>query len=100
MKSYDIRFNQEALRDIESSLEWGFRNWGEKRAIRWVRDLHSIVRKRLSSFPHSCPIAPESFEENQEIRQLIYNRYRVLFVILDDEVRILYVRGPYHKHFD
>lgn len=97
MKSYDISFNEQALIDIERSLEWGFRNWGEERSIKWVRGLYWIVRERLSSFPYSCPIAPESAEENLTIRQLIWNRYRILFVIREDEVRVLYVRGPYNK---
>lgn len=97
MASYNVRFNLEALRDIENSLQWGYRNWGEEQAMRWVRGLYSVVQKRLTSFPLSCPLAPESAEHEREVRQLIYDRYRILFFVQGDEVSVLYVQGPFHS---
>ena len=96
MPRYRIRFNIRALDDIETSISWGLENWGEELTIRWSRELYGIVYGQLSVFPLSCPVAPESAETGLEIRQLIFDRYRILFTVMDDEVLILYVRGPFH----
>jgi len=97
MAPYNLRFNLEALTDIENSLQWGKRNWGEEKAIKWARGLHAEVQKRLTTFPLSCPLAPESKEFEQEVPQFVYNRYRILFFVEGREVSILYVRGPFHN---
>jgi plasmid stabilization system protein ParE len=94
---YNITFNAKAVRDIESSFEWGVNNWGEEQAVKWLRDLHSAVRRRLSESPLSCPVAPESSARGHEVRQLLYGRYRILFTIRKNEVRVIHLRGPYHE---
>lgn len=92
-----VSFNHEAIGDIEGSYEWGVKNWGEEQAIRWVQDLYDSVYSRLSILPLGCPIAPESASSDFEIRQLLLNRYRVLFTIQEDEVRVIHLRGPFHE---
>jgi plasmid stabilization system protein ParE len=42
--------------------------------------------------PARCPFAPENEDHTQEIRQLIFGRYRVLFTIQPGRVVILHVR--------
>jgi hypothetical protein len=49
----------------------------------------------LTSLPLSCPLAPESDDLGIEVRQLIVQRYRVLFIVEKKTVTILHIRGPY-----
>jgi hypothetical protein len=55
----------------------------------------------LGRFPTRCGIAPESREFPEEIRQLLYGRrggrYRILFVIRGNEVRVLHARHGARK---
>src|SRR5205807_2666050 len=95
MKKYIVILHREAETDISSSYKWGCRVWGEKQAKAWVRDLHRTIKTRLTSLPLSCPIAPESHDLGAHIRQLLVQRYRVLFIVQKKTVTILHVRGPY-----
>jgi plasmid stabilization system protein ParE len=57
------------------------------------------IRDRLADDPERCAIAPESEFVDYEIRQVTFKTpfgllYRILFTIVNDEVRILRVRGP------
>ena len=95
MKRFRIEFTDEAKADISASYEWGKREWGHARALRWYRALRSAVRNLLSLFPFGNPIAPESEEFDVEIRQLIFQRYRILYEIKGKTVRILHLKGPF-----
>jgi plasmid stabilization system protein ParE len=95
MKKYKVILHPEAETDIASSYKWGCRVWGEKQAKTWVRDLQHSIKIRLTSLPLSCPLAPESDDLRIQIRQLLVQRYRVLFIIEKKTVTILHVRGAY-----
>lgn len=95
MKQYSVVFSQSAEKDVYESFEWGHREWGEKLAIKWARELKKSVEGLLERFPNSQPIAPESDDLLFEVRQMIVGRYRVLFVIEGDQVHILHVRGSF-----
>ena len=45
--------------------------------------------------PKGFPLAPENDEFNEEIRQMIVGRYRVLFTVRRGKVHVLHVRGAY-----
>jgi plasmid stabilization system protein ParE len=60
-------------------------------ADEWLKGLRSALES-LSALPERCPLAPENDVFDEEIRQLIYGSYRILFTILDDTVRVLHVR--------
>lgn len=92
---YDILYGPSVIRDLENSFNWGVINWGEEAATRWFNQLENIIEERLSSMPKSCPIAPESERFPIEIRYLIFGRYRVLFTIEEDFVKIMYLRGSF-----
>lgn len=94
---YRVTFNREALGDIERSYEWGRRHWGEELTARWLDELFSTVDSRLASFPLGCPLAPESVESMYEIRQLIFDRYRILYTVRADEVLVIHLRGPHRS---
>jgi|SRR5687767_1160241 len=95
MARFKVFFTPQALEEILSSYEWGLIAWGEDAAQRWLRELHECVYGRLAVFPKSCPLAPESREIGTDIRQLIFQRYRVLFQVVRNKVIILHLHGPY-----
>lgn len=95
MKKYKVILHHDAETDISLSYEWGCRVWGEKQANVWARELQHIIKTRLTSLPLSCPLAPESDELDTHIRQLVVQRYRVLFIVEKSTVTILHVRGAY-----
>lgn len=95
MKRYQVEFLPTAQQDLRLSFEWGANIWGKTRAKKWLREFAATCKKRLKQFPESCPIAPESEDLGRELRQLVIDRYRVIFVVRNDVVTILYVRGAY-----
>jgi len=95
MKKFKVILHSDAASDIESSFKWGSRAWGQENAKLWVRKLRRAIRKQLTSLPLACPLAPESEQLGVSIRQLIVERYRVLFTVRGRTVTILHVSGPY-----
>jgi plasmid stabilization system protein ParE len=95
MKRYKVVINADAENDIRDSYEWGVQNWEMSAADKWIRHLYTAIFTRLTEFPKSCPIAPESVDVEREVRQLLIARYRILFEIRGNEVIVLHVRGPY-----
>lgn len=81
MTKYAIILHPDAEADINSSYQWGRKVWGDKQAKAWVRELQRTIRSRLTSTPLSCPLAPESDDLGIAIRQLVLQRYRVLFMV-------------------
>jgi len=95
MKKHTVVFHPDAETDIESSYQWGRRAWGDEQAKAWVRELRRTIKSQLTTRPLSCPVAPESEDLGVPIRQLIMQRYRILFILENRLVTILHVRGPY-----
>lgn len=100
MKKYSIILHPDAEADVNSSYQWGRQVWGDKQAKAWAQELQRAVKLRLTSLPLSCPLAPESDDLGIEVRQLIVQRYRVLFIVEKKTVTILHVRGPYAASLD
>lgn len=102
MKRYRIEFSDDAKRDIERSYEWGRGKWGSAAALKWYRQIKAQTRQLLTHFPLAQPIAPESEDVDGEIRHMIFGRYRLLFEIVDNTVRVLHLCGAYvdKEHYD
>lgn len=62
-----------------------------KNALNWFSQMQSEIRS-LETLPFRCPLAPENNVFDQEIRQLIVGKYRVLFTVQSPYVHILHVR--------
>ena len=62
---------------------------------RWFNNLYDTIGS-LEMFPERCPLAPESQFFNAEIREAFHGRrqhkYRILFMVAEDEVHVLHVR--------
>lgn len=95
MKRYAVIFEDSAQANVPESFDWGCRAWGKREAQQWVRQLQIAVFGQLGLAPKAFPIAPESNEFAEEIRQMIVGRYRVLFTIKGRQVHVLHVRGAY-----
>ena len=95
MPMYDLEYSEEAITDLDSSFEWGCERWGSIEAGAWYVEMRDSINRMLGSFPLSQPLAPENDEYEVEVRQMIIDRYSVIFNIEDKVVTILHVRGPY-----
>jgi plasmid stabilization system protein ParE len=95
MKRYAVIFEQSAQADLRKSYDWGYSAWGKRAAQKWARDLRNAVLKQLGVAPRAFPLAPESDEFVEEIRQMVVGRYRLLFTINNRTVHVLHVRGAY-----
>ena len=95
MKRYAVVFEESAQADVRESYNWGCRVWGKREAQQWVRKLRTAVSQQLAVVPKGFPLAPEDDEFSIEIRQLVVDRYRVLFTIKGRNVHVLHVRGSY-----
>lgn len=97
MARFKVFFSTEADEEVLKSYEWGLLFWGQHQADVWLRDLYISLINRLSEFPFSCSVAPESEYLDQEIRQYHFGRYRILFEIEGDEVTVIRLLGPYRE---
>lgn len=91
---YNIKVEPTAQRDIQLAYDWGKETWGVKQANKWSRELAKAVGG-LEEFPERYPLAPENEEFKVEVRQMTFQRYRVLYTIKGDVVEVLHVRGAY-----
>ncbi len=60
-------------------------------AERWLVGFDQAART-LEGMPERCAHAPENRWFKREIRQLLYDQYRILFTIRGRTVRVLHVR--------
>lgn len=95
MKRYAVVFEESAQANVRESYDWGCRAWGKQEAKQWVRQLRTAVSQQLAIVPKGFSLAPEDDEFSEEIRQMLVDRYRVLFTIKGRKVHVLHVRGSY-----
>ena len=46
----------------------------------------------LAAFPARCPLVPESKKLKRQVRQLLFEKYRIIFEITDETVKIIRLR--------
>lgn len=95
--TYRVQPTAQAEADIDRIFAW-LSNRSPDGARRWYESFWGAA-ERLKTMPQSCVVAPESDEFDEEIRLLTFGTargrtYRALFVIRDDLVQILCIRGP------
>ncbi len=90
MTPYRVEPTDKALADAGESFFW-ISEQSPEAAHRWYEGLMNMFRS-LEKNPFRCPLAPESVFFNEEIRQLIYGKYRILFTVKDQVVFVLRVR--------
>jgi plasmid stabilization system protein ParE len=91
---YRVIVQPPAELDIEAAYLY-LRAQSHTHAERWLTGIERAIES-LASLPNRCGLARESREFSIEVRQLLYGkrsgRYRILFIVQDEEVRILHVR--------
>jgi plasmid stabilization system protein ParE len=60
-------------------------------AERWLNGISKAILS-LEEMPRRCPLAPEADHFGKRIRQLVHDRYRIVFLITGRHVRVLTVR--------
>jgi len=82
-----VRWSNQALADLEAIGDFIARDAPSVAQV-FVERVFTAV-KRLEAFPRSGRIVPEISQE--DIREIIFGSYRIVYVVSDDEVNILTV---------
>ena len=90
MKTYRVEPTDMALVDAGEAYFW-INEQSEGAALRWYEGLMKAFRS-LEKNPLRCPPAPESIFFEEEICQLVYGKYRILFTVEGEAVYVLRVR--------
>src|SRR5205085_5374976 len=88
--SYQVIIQPRAEKDIRQALRW-MTHHSPKQATLWYFDIRQAIDS-LQDSPARCSFAPERKTFGLDIRQLLFDQYRILFVIEDVTVSVLRVR--------
>jgi plasmid stabilization system protein ParE len=94
---YSVRTLPRAEFDAQQIYDW-IHERAPEGALRWWQAFEDAC-KSLKRNPLAYGFAAEAESTGREIRQFLFktsqgNYYRALFIVVDDEVRVLRVRGP------
>jgi plasmid stabilization system protein ParE len=98
--NYPVELLVDAQAEADVILEW-LRERSPQGAMAWVAALNSAIAS-LSQNPERHAFAMEAKRLREPIRELFFktehgHRYRLLFMIEDEKVRVLRVRAPGQK---
>ena len=82
-----VRWSNQALADLEAIGDFIARDAPSVAQVFVERVLAAVTR--LEAFPRSGRVVPEIGQE--DIREIIFGSYRIVYVISEDEVNILTV---------
>ena len=92
--AFRVLVDPAALVEAEEAFLW-LRQRAPNEAVRWFHGLWKAVDS-LQEMPTRCPLSQESLVLRRSIRQLLFGKppdvYRILFVVVNDEVRVLRIR--------
>jgi plasmid stabilization system protein ParE len=94
---FEVRILRLARNDVDSILTW-ISKQSPLGAKRWYEAFQRTANS-LSTEPYSHALAPEASMVTEPVRQTFFKTksgrlYRLVFLIVDQQVRILRVRGP------
>ena len=95
MKKYHIDIKPTAENDLARRFAQ-IEKESPQNAVSWYLGLIEAIEK-LNELAERCPIAPENIDVQRGIRHLIVGGYRVLYVIEDEVVSVLYIRHNRHE---
>lgn len=95
---YRVRSTPRAHDDVDTILWMIHERQSLQGAKAWL-EAYDEATTRLAENPERCPFVPERDRLGRDVRQFLFKTrrgrtYRGVFVIIDDEVLILRVRGP------
>jgi plasmid stabilization system protein ParE len=92
--AFKLKVTRRAMAEAYQTYEW-LAKQSTSAAAKWIGDLFAKI-ETLKKNPERCPLAEESPEFKQEIRELLFGRgrnvHRVLFTVRDSTVVVLYIR--------
>ncbi|MCA9076236.1 MAG: type II toxin-antitoxin system RelE/ParE family toxin [Planctomycetaceae bacterium] len=94
--THRLRILKRAEADVEDIYSW-LEERSPEGAERWLAAFE-MATERLLSNPTGWPLAPENEFVDYEVRHFAFKtrrgrKYRALYTIVSDEIRILHVRG-------
>jgi plasmid stabilization system protein ParE len=89
--TYDVVVESWARKNIDDAFRWMVTNTSPENAVLWYLEIYGAMDS-LRNFPARCGLALENRFFKEEIRQLICGKYRILFEIDGETVRVLHVR--------
>jgi plasmid stabilization system protein ParE len=95
---YRVVIQPPAAEDLDQAYRW-IADRSPDGAARWLDGALRAIQK-LRSFPRRCQLAPENDAFAEEIRQLLYGDYRILFTIDGSQVRVLHIRHGARRYLD
>lgn len=95
--NFTVSLTSSAKQDIRSAIRW-IEERSRPGAERWYRRWLGVL-DTLSVSAESCGLAPEDESHEETIHQVIFKTrhglpYRALFIIREQRVHVLHVRGP------
>ena len=87
---YSVEITEPAQQNIQEAYDW-LSAESSRAATAWIDGLLETIES-LDAFPLRCPLAPESTDHPEEIRQILYDSYRILFSVQKPNVFVLHVR--------
>lgn len=94
--AYRVELARRAERDIEEAFEF-IRSRAPLNALRWREGLQQRLRI-LETRPDAFGFAPENADSHNEVRQILFGVYRILYTIRGDVVFIIAVRHGARLH--
>ena len=91
-----VEVEPEAIVEIDRILSWLIQEASERVAANWYAGLVQSLSS-LRRHPGRCPVARENEYFEEEIRCLMYGKYRLLFDVSDRTVRVLHIRHGARK---
>lgn len=96
-----MTYRKRILRQAEAELReifWWIEERSPDGAARWLDAFEAAVGHTLRD-PFALPLAPEDQFAHNEVRHFVFKtrrgrRYRAIYTVVDDEVRVLHVRAP------
>ncbi|MGH9843815.1 MAG: type II toxin-antitoxin system RelE/ParE family toxin [Blastocatellia bacterium] len=87
--SFRIVIEEQAYAEMEEGYRWQAQ-YSPEAAMLWYFDITERIES-LENHPFRCPLAPENDLFPEEIRHLIFEKYRILFTVKDEAIHVLHV---------
>ena len=95
--THEVFVTARAAADVTKACDWIARD-STAEAIRW-HDRCTEAIASLAEYPRRCPVAVESESVGLDVRQLHFGRYRILFIIEGQTVKVVHVRHGARRAF-
>jgi plasmid stabilization system protein ParE len=101
MQSYQVVFAPSVADDLDEIVNWLSLEAPEK-VPEWAGAIETHIQT-LSTLPKRCPYAPENgLWGEEELRQLLFqdypSKYRIIFTVVENSVRILNIRHSARRY--